>query len=251
MIKEALQYIVGLSEAKTMRVNVIAPDGSEYEQIYSDKELHRLSPYLPKAEDITMNTLSSFVDYIKSRTDRMAEKMIIHVKAPDRVELYSQLDSKRERETLVSIVASIPDFNYGRFIPHENFLIGVQSKFIDDIETDKALVLQFAGTVEAGTVQQYSDDGISQSATIKQGIASKQEGLVPGKVKLRPYRTFIEVEQPVSEFIFRMKNDEREGVLCAIFEADGGAWKNEAKDNIKNYLKEQLSVFEDIFTIIS
>lgn len=32
----------------------------------------------------------------------------------------------------------------------------------------------------------------------------------------------------------------REGGRCAIFEADGGAWKLEAKKNIYNYLKEQL-----------
>lgn len=251
MIKEALQYIVGLSEAKTMKINVIGSDGSEFPQIYSDKQLNRLTPHIPKADYITMNTLSSFVDYIKSATDTMAGKMIIHIKKPDEVLLYSQLDSERERETLVKVEAKIPVFRYGEFQLHENFLIGVQSKFIDDVDTDKALVLQFAGTVEAGTVQQYSDDGISQSATIKQGIASKQEGLVPGKVKLRPYRTFIEVEQPVSEFVFRMKDDEREGVLCAIFEADGGAWENAAKDNIKKYLKEQLLDFKDTFTIIS
>lgn len=42
--------------------------------------------------------------------------------------------------------------------------------------------------------------------------------------------------QPESRFIFRM----REGGKCAIFEADGGAWKLEAKKNIYNYLAEQL-----------
>ena len=46
---------------------------------------------------------------------------------------------------------------------------------------------------------------------------------VPNPVTLRPFRTFIEVEQPESKFIFRM----REGGRCAIFEADGahGSWR--------------------------
>lgn len=54
---------------------------------------------------------------------------------------------------------------------------------------------------------------------------------------LAPYRTFLEVEQPESQFIFRMKD----GPRGAIFEADGGAWRNQAIVNIREYLKEQLS----------
>ncbi|MEB9782308.1 hypothetical protein P4K16_30685, partial [Bacillus cereus] len=56
-------------------------------------------------------------------------------------------------------------------------------------------------------------------------------------VQLSPYRTFVEVEQPESKFVFRM----REGARCGLFEADGGAWKLEAMNNIKEYLKEALA----------
>ncbi|EEM50051.1 hypothetical protein bthur0006_56890 [Bacillus thuringiensis serovar kurstaki str. T03a001] len=33
----------------------------------------------------------------------------------------------------------------------------------------------------------------------------------------------------------------REGARCGLFEADGGAWKLEAMNNIKEYLKEALA----------
>lgn len=95
---------------------------------------------------------------------------------------------------------------------------------------------------------QYSDDGISQKATVKTGIASKGDAIVPNPVKLQPYRTFHEVEQPMSEFIFRMKSDD--GVRCALFEADGGAWENVAMKKIKEYLEVELADYSD-FTIIS
>ncbi len=95
----------------------------------------------------------------------------------------------------------------------------------------------------------YGDDGVTQKATIKQGIASKTEAIVPNPVKLRPYRTFIEVEQPVSEFIFRMKDNQ--GIHCALFEADGGAWKNAAMKNVKDYLESALADYKDQFTVIS
>ena len=68
-------------------------------------------------------------------------------------------------------------------------------------------------------------------------------------MKLRPYRTFTEVVQPASDFIFRMKEDR--GITCALFEADGGAWKNAAMKNIKEYLEFELEGYQDQFIVIS
>lgn len=233
MIRKALEYIVGLSEAKVQEI------GGE---IYSDKPLHRIDDYFPKAAKFEMSTLSSLVDYIKAEVDEMEEKMIVQVVSPEEVVLFSQLDANREREYLVKVKAQIPSFMFDRFIDHETFCINVQSKFLNDPETDKALLLKFAGTVENGSVAEYGDDGVTQKATVKTGIASKNDAIVPNPVKLRPYRTFVEVEQPVSEFIFRMKQDKNYGgVQCAIFEADGGAWKNAAMKNIKSYLEYELA----------
>lgn len=60
-----------------------------------------------------------------------------------------------------------------------------------------------------------------------------------------PFRTFIEIEQPESEFLLRAKKG-YEGIEFALFEADGGAWKKEAIDNIAAYLKENLKEIEHI-----
>ncbi len=214
---------------------------------YCDKELHRIS-FNPKARSIEMTTLTSLVEYIKANIDTMDENMIIHVQSPTKVALYSKLDDEREREFLVEVNAQVPEFRYGRYMDHESFLIALQSKFIDN--PDRELLLKFTGTVESGTVSQYGDDGITQKATIKTGIASKGEAIVPNPVKLRPFRTFLEVEQPESAFVFRMQQDGNGGVNCAIFEADGGAWKNAAMRNVKEYLKFELADMPQ-FTVIS
>ena len=42
-----------------------------------------------------------------------------------------------------------------------------------------------------------------------------------------------------------------DGVQCAVFEADGGAWKNRAMENVKAYLQEQLKEFGSQFAVIS
>ncbi len=236
MIKEALEYIVGL---KTPVITEI--DGNTY----SDKPLNRIS-YVPYAKTIGMKTLTSLVEYIKANIDSMSERMIVHVISPTEVHLYSSLDADRKREYLVEVNAELPDFRFGSFIDHENFVIALQSKFAPN--EDRDLVLKFAGTVEDGTVAEYGDDGVTQKATIKTGVASKADAVVPNPVNLIPYRTFLEVQQPASDFIFRMKSSC--GVQCAIFEADGGAWKNEAMSRIKNYLALELSEYPQ-FTVIS
>lgn len=236
MIRAALEYINGLKEPTIKEING---------NTYSDKPLERIS-YIPYAGAIEMKTLSSFVEYIKANIDEMSDKMIVHVVSPTEVRLYSALDMDRKREYLVKVNAELPDFRFGNFIDHESFVIALQSKFVPN--DDRDLVLKFAGTVEDGTVAEYGDDGVTQKATIKTGIASKTDAVVPNPVNLIPYRTFLEVQQPASDFIFRMKSSC--GVQCAIFEADGGAWKNEAMNNIKEYLKNELADLKQ-FTVIS
>lgn len=236
MIKGALEYIVGLNKPEITEING---------NTYSDKSLNRIS-YVPYARAIEMCTLTSLVDYIKANIDTMADKMIIHVESPTKVQLYSSLDGDRKREYLVEVNANLPSFQFGKFIEHEEFCIALQSKFIGN--NDRELVLKFSGTVEDGTVAQYGDDGVTKKATVKTGLISKADAVVPNPVNLIPYRTFLEVKQPASNFIFRMKSSC--GVQCAIFEADGGAWQNEAMYNVKEYLESELADFPQ-FTVIS
>lgn len=234
MIKEAIKYIVDLAKPDVQEIGY---------ETYSDKPLYRIS-FSPKAEAIKMTTLSSLVDYIKSSYDEMGN-MIIHVQSPTKVVMFSALNDEREREYMVEVNAQLPNFAFDRFIDHENFCINLQSKFVDN--DDRALLLKFAGTVEAGTIAEYGDDGVTQKATIKTGIASKSEAVVPNPVSLKPFRTFIEVEQPSSQFVFRMQGNG--SVQCALYEADGGAWKLYAMYNIKKYLETALAGIGGIIVI--
>lgn len=238
MTRDALQYVVGLKTAEVLDIN-----GGKY----VDKNVHRVDKEL-RASAIQMNTLTSLVDYLKAGVDSMADKMLVQVVSPMKVRVLSMLDADRKREELVDVEAMIPDFEYGRYMGNERFIIALQSKFIAN--DDRALLLQFAGTVKDESIAQYGDDGVTQKATIKTGITSVGDAVVPNPVKLRPFRTFIEVEQPESAFVFRMRQAEGHGVECAIFEADGGAWKNAAMKSIKEYLQYELEELPQ-FTVIS
>lgn len=166
---------------------------------YSDKPLYQMKrPDFPTLE---MNTLESVVRYLKGIDDEREwfdepTPTIIHI----------------ENERCVTL------------------------KDIANVAEGKATILQVVGNLKEDAVRTMTDDGVSQVTAVRTGVATVADVKVPNPVSLRPFRTFIEVDQPESRFIFRM----REGGRCAIFEADGGAWKLEAKKNIYNYLKEQL-----------
>lgn len=79
------------------------------------------------------------------------------------------------------------------------------------------------------------------------GVSLQQNSTIRPLVKLRPYRTFQEVEQPEGLFLIRI--DER-GITFT--EADGGMWKLQARQTIKAYLVEALKdeIEKDIVTVM-
>ena len=107
--------------------------------------------------------------------------------------------------------------------------------FIND--ADRNLVLDFASHLKIEKGAEVQDNGISQMATVRDGVASLAQAKTPNPVTLRPYRTFNEVEQPASQFVFRINKLAN----LALFEADGGKWKLEAVERIANYLKNELA----------
>lgn len=230
--REGLEYLVGLGEEKEVLVET--PQG-----LFTTVNLSRVK--LPKAVTLTVSTLTGFVDYIKSNFDRLPEQLLVQVKSHDEVRLYSPLNTDREREEYIQAQAVLPNnIVYDRFLSTEQFNIMLQSSFVDI--GDKDVLLKYTGLVKDEAVKSVGDDGISQQVTVKTGVASVGQAVVPNPVTLSPYRTFPEVEQPQSKFIFRMQD----GPKASIFEADGGAWRNQAIKNIKEYLQEELKEIKNI-----
>ena len=95
-----------------------------------------------------------------------------------------------------------------------------------------------AGNITSEAKVQTMDDGVSQDVTVKKGIQKEGWEMVPNPVSLAPYRTFSEVDQPESNFVLRVKAN---GPTCALYEADGGAWKAAAMHNIAAYLAYRLN----------
>lgn len=230
MIKEAMEYLLGLKQP-----NVIEYEGGTY----VDKCMVQLKP--PAFPVLKLSTLNGLVRYVKEIGDETGAEaagnpLIVNIEDEITVNLYDIADAVTgQRRHILYVRTKESPFNFGVFYDAENFNIAMQSMFQDT--EDKATILQVVGNLREDSVRTMADDGVSQVTSVRTGVATVCDVKIPNPVSLKPYRTFLEVEQPESKFVFRM----REGGKCGLFEADGGAWKMEAKRNIYDYFAKELA----------
>ena len=91
----------------------------------------------------------------------------------------------------------------------------------------------------------YADNGIATTIVTQKGAALSENSVIKPLVRLRPYRTFQEVEQPEGVFLIRI--DER-GITFT--EADGGMWRLNARNTVKAWLTEQLQGLDNVTVML-
>ena len=128
----------------------------------------------------------------------------------------------------------MPDIRFDSYMDIEQFNVQLLSTFIETPVRAELFKIVKSLTKEQNC--NATDDGVSQVLTVKQGVSLAQNVTLQNPVPLKPMRTFSEVDQPESNFTLRVNGD----ADVALFEADGGAWKNAAVANIKNYLESKL-----------
>lgn len=197
---------------------------------------------LPEPNPIKVNTLTGLVDYLKEDRDALDQaSLMIHVFSPDSVSLISDLQGEFEqRSEYLKVANNRAGFPFGEWYSVERFIIALQGYFVRTGEIDT--ILQFVSGLKEDASRTLIDDGISQGVTVKTGISRVANAEVPNPVTLQPYRTFLEVEQPASKFVFRLRKGRNEEGLpeCSLHEADGGKWELDAIIAIRDYLKEAL-----------
>jgi len=200
---------------------------------YTNNKMYKVPVLTP--DSISVHSLSGLVDYFgASISDK--QEVIFHVQDEGNVRLISSIDDDtKEREKYINSSLIGDNFQFGRYHPIEEFIVAMQSQFVREPIVDD--ILSVIGNITQEAEHKTLDDGVSQTVTAKTGLVTVDNVKVPNPVTLRPFRTFSEIEQPASMFIFRMKKG-NDGPVCALFEADGGAWKETAVDSIKEYLTE-------------
>lgn len=223
MLKEALQYLVSLKSNQIYEI-----DGDTY----SDHPLHRIRAEFDRPCPLEVNGLDSIVKLLQ--TEGYNTPIFIRVHGPRCVDVFSTLDERLGRDFLYRASCDAPEFKPG-WMDHEQAIIALRSMFVPSEDVDYLIGLLSWISKDDGV--QSDDNGVSQTVTARSGVSLKNFERVKPRVSLTPFRTFTEVEQPTSEFILRLDDNCRVGLI----EADGGAWKMEAKQNICAYFEDHLS----------
>lgn len=111
-------------------------------------------------------------------------------------------------------------------------------------KTRQLVSTQIAVTTKLAATEAI-DTQMIMGINMRTGITTKDNVLVPNPVNLIPYRTFLEVEQPASDFVFRVSEGRGGAPVFKLVAADGGVWKSQAVANVKAYLTEALKDIPD------
>ena len=172
---------------------------------------------------------------VRNESEHVGLKIFIQVKDFKSVSVFTELDEDEDRLYLYRCTADTPAITTDRFMTYEKAVIELRSLYIPNNGTEYLLKLLSSISNESKVTS--SDNGVTQQVEAKSGIALSSMVKVEPRVTLQPFRTFIEVAQPASEFLLRI-NERGE---IGFFPADGGVWKLEATRNVAAYFEEKLN----------
>ncbi len=233
---EKIEDLVKKAESKEN--SVVEVDGKQY---WTDTKKRVYEDW--RHDTIKVSSLSSIVTYIKDHREGFKqEDLFIHVESPESVSLYEKATGEFKRRTHI-ISAGMENyaevFPFGKFMSTEEFIIGLLSLFEDD--GDRNDIVTVAGNLRSEKSLQNTDDGATTKYDAHHGVVCTLPGMViPQVVVLYPFRTFRQITQPGSTFVFRYRADDTGVITVGLFEADGGAWKHEAMISVEKYFKEFL-----------
>lgn len=227
MLKEALQYLVGLKDNKTYEIN-----GKTYSDhartLIEDERFYRKCVECGSLDAVVKMIKAEIVDY----TDG-TEPIFIRIQDHKTVDVFTRPDDRERRTYPYEAKCTDADFREG-WREQDKAIIEIRSRFLPTEDSEYLVSLISRINNEQGVKSE--DNGVSQVVVTKQGVTLLGSETVKPRLTLQPFRTFREVPQPESDFILRLDEAGRVG----LFEADGGIWKMEAKNNIKAYFEQNL-----------
>ena len=238
MLKAAIEKIVELASPSVIQVNG---------KTFSNERFTEVKEQLYYPECLILNSLDGIVKMIQKEAkekrlsdinvpaddNTVEQRLYVRVSEYNRVDVFTSYDTQGVRTFLYRSNADVPGFREG-FRDRETMLIQLRSLFLQT--QDVAYLLDLLSKMSDEEKVTSQDNGVTQVVEARKGVALKEQVEVRPRVKLTPFRTFLEVDQPESEFLLRVGD----GGQVGLFEADGGVWKLVAKRSIAAYLEGRL-----------
>ena len=238
MLKAAIEKIVELASPSVIQVNG---------KTFSNERFTEVKEQLYYPECLILNSLDGIVKMIQKEAkekrlsdinvptddNTVEQRLYVRVSEYNRVDVFTSYDTQGVRTYLYRSNADVPGFREG-FRDRETMLIQLRSLFLQT--QDVAYLLDLLSKMSDEEKVTSQDNGVTQVVEARKGVALKEQVEVRPRVKLTPFRPFLEVDQPESEFLLRVGD----GGQVGLFEADGGVWKLVAKRSIAAYLEGRL-----------
>lgn len=243
MLKEAIEKIEELAKP------IILDKGGCTYAVNKDGEAREIIPEAVYQSCLSLNSLDALVQMVRTegvRGDRSADKLYLSVKDHMTVACFGhpQKDLREARINYYEAQAKdVPGWDGEVNMAFDKAAVALQTRFQDGGDRDYTLTL--LSQITCGAKVTYNDIGVATTVVTQKGVSLQQNSTIRPLVKLRPYRTFQEVEQPEGLFLIRI--DER-GITFT--EADGGMWKLAARKTIKAYLEEALKDMIDDGSVV-
>lgn len=228
MLKEAIEKIEAMSRVMPFYVDshayVMCPDGVVIE----------VRPELDSPALLKVNSLDALAQLIKN--DSWEGQLFVSVRSATTVEVYGYLDkdNRWQRVHLYRAEATdIPGWDPEVTMPFDEATVALMTRFQDS--QDREYCIRLLSQITTGAKVTFSDNGVASTIVTQKGAALAENMVIKPLVRLRPFRTYQEVEQPEGIFLIRVRE---KGI--AFIEADGGMWKLTARNTVKAWLEEQL-----------
>ena len=203
-------------------------------QVFSNQEMVHVVDKKPMPRCIELTGLDSICKMVRNEAEHVGLQIFIQVKDYKSVSVFTELDEDEDRLYLYKCSADTPEVTMDYFMDYEKAIIELRSLYIPNTGTQ--YLLQLLGSISNESKVTTSDNGVTQKVEAKSGIALSSMVEIEPRVTLQPFRTFVEVAQPESEFLLRINDRGQIG----MFPADGGVWKLEATRNVAAYFEDKL-----------
>jgi len=232
MLRAAIEKIEAMARPEVKEI------GGNFFAITRDGDAKHIRAQLDTVECKALTSLDALVKMVKTEAlERWSAPLYITIPDHYTAECFGQPGDAKLRFTRLDYYRTkaqdVPGWGEKVQLGFEEAIISLQTRFQRTPDTEYALKL--LSEITSGSKVTYNDNGIAQTVVTQKGIAMQGMDKIRPIVELRPYRTFQEVEQPVSQFLIRI--NER-GIT--FIEADGGMWKLAARQTIKEYLEQRL-----------
>lgn len=229
MLKEAIEKILDIATPTILD----REDGTF--AVYADQVM-QIRPELDLPETIELTSLDALIKMVRTEAAKAESPLYVTIPSHLCVTCFGQPNKgmREHRQVYYKVNATdVPGWDAQQKLPFEQAAVALQTRFQEG--GDREYTLRLLSQITTGAKVTYNDIGVATTVVTSKGVSLQENSQIRPLVRLRPYRTFQEIEQPEGLFLIRI--DER-GI--SFTEADGGMWKLEARKTIAKYLEDGL-----------